>query len=126
MASRAAHTISLACARSLWRSSSVAARDDVHQLVHFAPLLGLVAGCNRVLNAMRGMIGEDLFLGAPQRGPYRRELGNDVDAIAIVPDHARQPAHLALDPPQPFEHRSLGVCPHAPYIPLRGMWFKAL
>src|SRR5262249_55609169 len=109
MASRAAHTISLACARSLWRSSSVAARDDVHHLFHFAPLLGFVAGCNRVLNARRAMTGGVLSPGAPQRGPYRRELGNDVDAIAIVPDHARQPAHLALDPPQPFEHRSLGI-----------------
>src|SRR5262249_61736423 len=97
MASPAAHPISLACARSLWRSSSVAARDDVHQLVHFAPLLGLVARCNRVLNAMRGMIGEDLFLGAPQRGPYRRELGNDVDAIAIVPDNGGEAANRALE-----------------------------
>ena len=73
-----------------------------------APLLGLVAGGDRVLDAMRRMIGEDLLLGAPQRGAHRRELRHDIDAIAVVLDHAREAAHLALDPFQPFEHRSLG------------------
>jgi hypothetical protein len=33
---------------------------------------------------------------------HRRELGHDVDAIAIVLDHPRKPAHLALDPMEAF------------------------
>src|SRR5262249_45164679 len=40
--------------------------------------------------------------------------------------HARQPAHLALDPPQALEHRSLGNGSHTAYIPPRGILFKAV
>ncbi len=73
---------------------------------------------------MGDVIGENLILGAPQRGAHRGELGDDVDAIAIVLDHAREPAHLALDPLEPLEHRRLGIRLHAGYIPLRGTRFK--
>ena len=40
---------------------------------------------------------EDLLLGAAQSRPHRRDLGDDVDAVAVVLDHAGEPAHLALD-----------------------------
>jgi hypothetical protein len=32
-----------------------------------------------------------------ERGVDRAELREDVDAVAVVLDHARDPAHLALD-----------------------------
>src|SRR5262249_7195693 len=70
------------------------------------------------------VIGEDLLLGAAQRRTHRGELRDDVDAIAVVLDHARKPTHLALDPLQALEHRRLGKRLHARYIPLRGIRFK--
>src|ERR1700737_1848996 len=36
-----------------------------------------------------------------QRSGHRRDLGEDVDAIAVVVDHGLEPSHLALDAPQP-------------------------
>jgi P-type Cu+ transporter len=74
---------------------------------------------------MRRMIGQNFLLGAPQRGAHSRELGHDIDAIAVVFDHAGKAAHLALDPPQPFQHRSLGKRSHEPYIPPWGICCKA-
>ena len=103
---------------------AVAAREDVDQFADLPALLAFVAGGDRVLDAMGDVIGQDLILGAAQRGAHRRELGDDVDAIAVVLDHAREPAHLALDPLEPFEYRRLGIGLHAGYIPLRGTRFK--
>ena len=73
---------------------------------------------------MRRVIAENFLLGAAQRRAHRRELRHDVDAIAVVLDHAREPAHLAFDPPQPFQHRRLGIRSHAVYIPVRGTRYK--
>src|SRR5580704_18103971 len=77
-----------------------------------------------MLDAMGDMIGKDLIFGTPQRSSRRRKLRDDIDAIAVVLDHAREPAHLTLDPFKPLEHRRLGICLHARYIPLRGTRFK--
>jgi hypothetical protein len=46
---------------------------------------------------MRDMVGKDFILGSAQCGARRRQLGDDVDTIAVVLDHAREPAHLAFD-----------------------------
>jgi P-type Cu+ transporter len=104
--------------------SAVAARENVDQFADFAPLLALVAGRDRVLDAMRHMIGEDFILGAAQSGTNSRQLGDDVDAIAVILDHAGKPAHLAFDPLEALQHRCLGIRPHAVYIPLPGNGFK--
>ncbi len=104
--------------------SPVAARQDVDEFADLAPLLGLIAGRDGVLDAVRNVVGEDFFLGATQSGARRRELGHDVDAKAVVLDHARKPAHLALDPLEAFHHRCLGIRSHARYIPLPGIRFK--
>ena len=83
---------------------SIAARENVDQFANLAALLAFVAGGDRVLDAMGDVIGENLIFGAAQSRPRRRELGDDIDAIAIVLDHAREPAHLALDPLEPLEY----------------------
>ena len=44
------------------------------------------------------------------------ELGHDVDAIAVVLDHAREAAHLAFDAFQALEHRGLGIALCMPSI----------
>jgi len=56
-----------------------------------------------MLDAMGDMIGEDLIFGTPQRGSRRRKLRHNIDAIAVVLDHARQPAHLPPDPAETLE-----------------------
>ncbi len=56
---------------------------------------------------------EDLLLEAAQGGPYSGNLGHDIDAVSILFDHAREAAHLPLDPGQTFQMRRFGVFLHA-------------
>ena len=74
-----------------------------------------------MLDAMGDVIAQDLLLEAPQRGAHRRNLRDDVDAIAILIDHARDAAHLALDPVQALGAGRLDVFAHARYIPPQGI-----
>src|SRR5262249_38555460 len=102
----------------VWPDSlALGAAHDVHQLFDLSPLIGLVAGGDRMLDAMGDVIAQDLLLQAPQRGAHRRNLRHDVNAVAIRVDHARDAAHLALDPAQPLGAGRLDVSPHARYIP---------
>ena len=63
------------------------------------------------------------FLFHPaQRGAHRGDLRHDVDAIALVLDHAGEPAHLAFDAVESFA--ALPSCHPLPcvlYIPLGGI-----
>src|SRR5215510_13694302 len=93
--------------------------QHVHQLGDLAALLALVAGRDRVLDAVRDVVAQDLLLDPAQRSAHRRELRDHVDAVAVVHDHAGEPAHLALDAAQPLEAGGLGFTLHACYIPLR-------
>ncbi len=78
------------------------AAHHVHQLGHLAPLVGFVAARDRMRDAMRHMVAQDFLLDAAQRRAHRGDLRDDVDAIAVVLDHAGEPAHLALDAVEPF------------------------
>src|SRR5882672_5522718 len=49
---------------------------------------------------------------------------HDVDAVAVLVDHARDAAHLAFDAAQPFRAGCLDVVSHAGYIPLHGIGFN--
>ncbi len=59
-----------------------------------------------------------------ERRSDRIDLGEDVDAIAVLLDHAREAAHLALDPAQSFGAGCLDVVSHDRYIPLHGIRFN--
>ena len=97
--------------------SSIGAADHVHQFRDLAALVGLVAGRDRVLDAMGDVIAQDFLLDPAQRRARGRDLGDDVDAVAIVFHHAGEAADLALYPVQPFHDGSLDLCAHAPNIP---------
>src|SRR5262249_45507737 len=99
------------------RGLALGAADDVHQLLDLSPLIGLVAGGNRMLHTMGDVIAQDLLLHAPHRRAHRRNLRHDVDAVAILVDHARDAAHLAFDPAQALGAGRLDVFAHARYIP---------
>ena len=72
--------------------------DRAHQLV------GLGSGLRRPLalaeQAVAGMVVEHPQRHLVQRRLDGGDLGQDVDAVAVLLDHAGDPAHLALDPRQ--------------------------
>jgi P-type Cu+ transporter len=77
-----------------------------------------------VLDAMSDVVAQDFLLGASQRRAHRRDLRDDVDAVAVVFHHAGKPAHLPLDALQALEARRLDVLAHAGYIPPTGIRCK--
>jgi hypothetical protein len=106
-----------------WRT--VRPADDGHQLRDLFPLVRLVTAGDRVLHAMRHVIAQHFLLDTTQRGAHRRNLRDDIDAIAVLIDHPGETADLTLDPAQAFLTGCLDVLAHADYIPLPGMGFKA-
>jgi len=73
---------------------------------------------------MRDVILQHLFLDAAKRGADGGDLGDDIDAVAVVLDHAGEPAHLAFDPAQALPAGSLDVFSHPAYIPPHGIGCK--
>src|SRR6478672_1852324 len=76
--------------------------DSGHQLGGL--LVALALGCAE--HAVRGVVVEHPEGDLVQRGLDRADLGENVDAVAILFDHPRHAADLALDAPQtPLELR---------------------
>src|SRR5260221_9156724 len=73
---------------------------------------------------MRHAIPRHFFLDAPECCTNRRDLRDDIDAVAVLVDHFRQAADLAFDPAQAFLAGCLDVFSHSVYIPLQGMGCK--
>ena len=67
------------------------------QLLNLDLAVALVAGMEGVRHAMLQMVVQDLLLDLVDRRPHRADLGQHVDAVAVLLDHARHAAHLALD-----------------------------
>jgi len=77
-----------------------------------------------MLHAVGDMVAQDFLFQAPQRGADRGNLGHDVDAIAILLDHAGNAANLSLDAIEPLRTGLLDILSHAPYIPPTGIRFN--
>lgn len=114
-------------AQSLVIPSALPVRSahDVHQLGDLSPLIRLVAAADRMFHAMGHVIPQDLFLDAAKRRPDRRDLGDDVDAVAVFLYHFRETTNLPLDSAEAFSDGCLAVLAHEVYIPLPGMGYKA-
>jgi hypothetical protein len=82
---------------------AIGATDHFHQLGDLAALLGLVAGGDCAFDAMGDMIAQDDFFRASQRRTHGRDLGDDIDAIAIVLDHPPKATDLTLNAFEPLE-----------------------
>lgn len=65
-----------------------------------------------MFDAMRDVVPQDLFFNAAQRRSRRRDLRHDIDAVAIILDHARQPANLTFNSLQSFKARRLDFLSH--------------
>jgi hypothetical protein len=100
--------------------------DVVHQLFDLPTLLSLVARRDRMLDAVPDVIAQDFLFQTPQCSADRRDLRDDVDAVAVVLDHARDSADLAFDPIEPFRARCLDVLSHVQYIPPYGIGCKSV
>lgn len=74
-----------------------ASRQYFSQFGNFLALLGRVSAGNGMFDAMADMILEDCFFDAAQGGANRRNLRNNVNAISLVFDHARDATDLTLD-----------------------------
>src|SRR3954452_18282916 len=81
--------------------------DCLEQLVGLRLRFGFVAGGEGAGDAMIDVLVEDLEAEALERGGDGADLGEDVDAVAVVGDHALDSAHLPLDPVQALDQRVL-------------------
>ena len=61
------------------------------------------------MDAVGDVVVQDLEGHALERGLDGAHLGQDVDAVAVVVDHALDPAHLSLDAVQALLERVLVV-----------------
>src|SRR5262245_4092583 len=87
--------------------------QNIEKLCNLATLFAGVAADNRMLDAMRDVLTKHLFLDASKRRAHGRNLGDDVDAVAVFLEHAGKTAHLALDPAQPFKAGGLAMLAHS-------------
>jgi hypothetical protein len=71
------------------------------------------------------VIPQNFFLNAAERGAHGRDLGDDIDTVAVLIHHFGQAANLALDAAETLLTGCLDVFSHATYIPLQGIGFKA-
>ena len=83
--------------------SSRAATENLQQFIELASPIAAAPRCDRLFHAMRDMVSQDFVFDPLQRRTNRTDLGDDIDAIALVLDHALQTAGLALDPGQAFQ-----------------------
>lgn len=65
-----------------------------------------------MLDTMLDVIGKNRVLNLLECGPYCLDLVDDIDAVAVVRDHARDAANLALDTAQPHGSRLLDRVSH--------------
>ncbi len=86
--------------------------ENLHQLGDFAPLIRGVAGNDRMLDAMLDVVVQNRVLDLLERGLHRLDLVDDIDAVAVVRDHARDAANLALDAAQAHGSRFLDKVSH--------------
>ena len=83
-----------------WPWLVVAPDQNGNQLLHFVTLLRGVAAGDRTLDTMGDVVVQHLVLDPAQGRTDRTQLGQHVDAIPVLVDHARDTAHLTLDPLQ--------------------------
>ena len=93
--------------------SAAAIVQHFEKFVDLGLSLAVVAGMERVCNAMLQMIRESLLLDAVERRAHGPDLGQHVDAITIFFDHAGNATHLALDATESGELGFLQLFVHA-------------
>ncbi len=80
--------------------SDLAPDQSLDRRVELANLLPSASRLDRFDDAVLGMVGEQLERDAFECGPGRVDLGEDVDAVAILLYHLLDASHLALNAPE--------------------------
>lgn len=83
-------------------SSAIGAADHVHQFGNLLTLLNFVSGGDGMLHAMSHVIPQHFLFEFAQRGAHRGNLRDNIDAVAVLADHARDAAYLTFDAPETF------------------------
>jgi hypothetical protein len=65
------------------------------------------------LSPLAMVVAQDRLLHAPECGAHGCDLRDDIDAVAVLLDHASEAAHLTLNAVEAFEARRFGVVGHA-------------
>jgi hypothetical protein len=86
--------------------------ENLHKLGDFAPLIRCITRLNRMLDTMLDVVLKNRILNLLERGLYCIDLVDDIDTIAVVRDHARDTANLALDAAQSHSGRFLDRVSH--------------
>lgn len=87
----------------------VAASQNVDDLGDFRALVVVISAIDRLFDAMAYMVAQDFFLGAPQCSPHRRNLYDNVNAIAPFLNHSREATHLTFDAIEALLNGGFGV-----------------
>ena len=66
-------------------------------------LIYRIARYDRVLHTVRDVIAQHFVLDPSQSGARRSDLGDDIDTVPILLDHARETPHLTFDAAQAFQ-----------------------
>src|SRR6266853_1778276 len=91
-----------ACRTALTTNKSdLAPHQSLDRAVELADLLAPATRSDGLRDAVLLVIGQELESHAFECGPCCIDLGEDVDAVAILGDHLLDPPHLALDSSQP-------------------------
>src|SRR5437660_4277375 len=111
------HSTSHNMKKDAWRARETASTTNTsapHEaadgLVELADLLGSVPRLDRLRHAVLGVISEQLKGDALEGGPGGADLGQDVDAVAVLFDHLLDTPDLALDPSEPGLDAPLVLC----------------
>jgi|GEM_PF-5651814 len=102
---------------ALVRLALSGAIEDAYQLFNLPFAFFLITGSNRISDAVAHVILEHETLHARQRSTRGLNLGDDVDAIAVVVNHAHQATHLPLDTGKPCTRALPGFWCHGLTIP---------
>ena len=86
--------------------------ENVEQFGDFSALVVLITAQDRIFDVMFHMVLENLILDLPDGRGDRADLGQDVDAVALVLDHAGDAANLAFDTVQPGQAGFMGRVLH--------------
>src|SRR5262249_54124049 len=97
----------------------------IHELLNLAMLVFRVTAQHGLLHALADLLAQQLLLDALEGRAHGGDLGDDVDAVATLLDHAREAAHLPLDAAQAVEAATLGLAVHARPIPPWGIVRRA-
>jgi len=95
---------------------------NLDELGNFTPLVLNVSGRDRVFDASLYMVAENFILDLLECRFDSLNLVEDIDAIAVLGDHAGDAADLAFDAAQPRGGRLLDSISHGDlYIPVSGI-----